>query len=100
MDIFGDIIGWTAIVGLVIQFLLKLIPNEKIWNFGFKIGETITTWGSGRFGSAYEKVEEYFQESFGVLFESISYGLDSDELSAGDRSLPPKFSTKKDKVRK
>lgn len=98
MELFGDIISWAAIATIAIQFIMRILPNDKIWDFGFSIGKTVTTWGSTKFGVVYTKVEEYFQESFGIFFSGVSSGLNSDDVDG--EVVRPEFPTKKDTVRK
>jgi hypothetical protein len=68
--------GWAAIVGLIITIISRFIPNEKLEAFGLKAGKKISTFGRNKLGvKVWEKIEDFFVESFGAFLEGLHTGL-------------------------
>lgn len=70
-------VGVAISIGLLI--LAKVLPNEKVYAFGFKIGSWLSTFGALRCGAAWNKLEDFMINSGGQFFKGFKDGLNSDE---------------------
>jgi hypothetical protein len=86
INIILEVLGGASIITAILGFIMKLIPNERLYNIGWKLGHTATLWGSGRI-PGYEKLEAFLQNSFGQFFKGVNKGLNSDEQTPVE---PPK----------
>lgn len=82
MDILSTLSGLVSI-GAVLSFVLlivgKMLPNEKVFGFGFKLGKTISSIGILKAGDNWEKFEDFLINSGGQFFSGIKNGLNSDD---------------------
>lgn len=76
MDILTSIISIGAIVGLVLTVLAKVLPNEKVYDMGIKVGQFLNSFGHAKIGEQWESVEDFFINSLGQFFKGIKIGLD------------------------
>jgi hypothetical protein len=85
MEFLSDLIASSAIITIILAVIAKLLPNEKVYQIGFSIGSAATKFGAARFGhNTWNKVEDFLVNSFGVFFEGLGYGLNSDEIPTED----------------
>lgn len=73
----------TAVLGLaasvILLVLAKLLPNEKVYSFGYKLGLALTVFGSAKVGRGWGKLEDFFINSGGQFFGGLKQGLNSDD---------------------
>lgn len=75
----GQFVGTAMGVSLLLMLITRFVPNEKLYQWGYNIGATISSWGLIRAGKGWESIEDFLINSFGKLFEGIRDGLDSDD---------------------
>lgn len=86
----GNIVSNVILSGAGAAFLLfivaRILPNEKIRALGVSIGKTVSAFGARKVGKAFwEKVEDFLENSSGVLLEGIKEGLDADDAQPDDK---------------
>lgn len=96
MEILTSPITIGAITSIILLIISKQLPNEKIAQFGFKIGTFLTTFGGLKMGKTWEKIEDFLINSVGVFMEGIKAGLNSDET----KNVSVKKSKRNTKIRK
>ncbi len=84
MEFLTDLIALGAIVSFVLTILAKLLPNDKVYAFGVKIGQALNSFGHARIGDTWEKVEDFFVNSLGQLFSGLKVGLDLEIMPPTD----------------
>ena len=99
MEILGSILSIGAIITVVISLIAKFLPNEKVYNLGYKAGLALTVFGTIKAGTAWEKIEDFLLNSFGQFFAGFRVGLNSDDEN-GTTAEPIEPLKKSDTVRK
>lgn len=75
----SNILSVGVAISLGLLILAKVLPNEKVYAFGFKIGSWLSTFGALRCGAAWDKIEDFMINSGGQFFKGLKDGLKSDE---------------------
>lgn len=77
---------------LLVLFVGRLIPDEKIYNLSFGIGMLITTRMRGWLGKTFwEKIEEQiFKKSLSLIVGGLQDGVDSDDEGSKKRVFEKK----------
>ena len=71
------IVGVGSVAGIVLMILSKFIPNNKLYAFGYKLGDSANTFGTARMGTVvWEKIEDFLINSVGVMLSGFKDGLD------------------------
>lgn len=80
MELLTNIITAGAAVTLGLTILAKLLPNDKVYDLGFSVGEWLNGWGTARIGSkSWERVEDFLTNSTGMLLSGMRDGLNEGE---------------------
>ena len=80
MEFLTNIITVGAVITLALTILAKLLPNDKVYGFGFSVGEWLNSWGTARLGSkSWERIEDFLTNSAGEFFRGMRAGLDEGE---------------------
>lgn len=66
-------------VSILLALIARLVPNEKLYAFGFGLGQSLSRIAVLRFGMAWEKVEDFLVNSIGVVLSGTKAGLNSDD---------------------
>jgi len=83
-DLVIDIILSGAGTSFVLFILARIIPNEKVDIYGYKLGKFITIFCSAKLGKAcWKKSEEFFENSSVVFLQGLKRGL-HEELDKND----------------
>lgn len=70
--------------GAVIFIIAKLIPNDKLKQWGFAVGFGITSAGRKAVGKGFwEKIEKFIISIGGVFLKGVVDGLSSDDNNGG-----------------
>ena len=70
----------TAIaVPLVLYLFGLLLPRERTFGFGYKLGRLLTKLGQRRIGRDWESIEDRIQATVSDFVDGVYQGLDSDE---------------------
>lgn len=67
---------------IVLAIIARLIPNDKLYSFGFRLGQTLSRIAVLRFGAAWETVEDFALNSIGKILYGFRAGLQSDDQVA------------------
>mgnify|MGYP003963876935 len=65
-------------VSVVMMILAKTLPNKKLYNWGFWVGNLLTVFGTVKLGKPWQKFEDFILNSVGAFYEGFSAGLKSD----------------------
>ena len=80
MDFITNALSSLAAITIILGVVAKLLPNEKLQSWGFGLGAAITRTASSKLGKAsWEKIEDFFVNSFGVFLGGLKGGLNSDD---------------------
>lgn len=80
--IIGNVLMSGIGVGFLLTLIARLIPNEKLDKMGYNFGVAVSKFGVGKLGKAsWEKLEDFFENSLGILIEGVKKGLDSDDAA-------------------
>lgn len=80
MDILKDVITIGATATVVLTIIAKLLPNAKVYGYGFSFGEWLNAFGTSKVGSkTWERVEDFIINSVGQLVKGIRDGLNYGE---------------------
>lgn len=73
----NSIVSLATVIGFAITLIARLIPNEKIFNLGLKLGQFLDGFGSTKLGSStWEKIEHFLVNSVGEFLRGFKSGLD------------------------
>ena len=76
----GDVLTLGAVLGLVLAGLARVLPNEKLYAWGFRSGQFFNSFGTAKMGSAsWEKLEDFLVNSIGEYLKGMKIGLDDGE---------------------
>ena len=95
LNILKDVLSIGAGLSIVLTILARVLPNAKIYGFGWSIGTFLTTLGHTKLGNATaDKVEEFLENSFVQFSAGFVDGLNSDEgVSKKEIEVPKKSDT-------
>jgi len=66
------------VVSIAIMLLTRIISNQKLYEWGFWLGNLLTIFGTLRLGGPWQKLEDFILNSIGSLYEGFAAGLKSD----------------------
>ena len=89
LAVIGNAMTILVTTALSLGLLARLLPNEKLYDWGYKFGIWINTVGYGRMGKSWNNVETFIQNSFGKFFTGVRDGLDADEQPAPENPEQP-----------
>lgn len=82
----SQFLGGTVAIGIVLAVVARVIPNEKLYAWGYKLGVMGGAFGSLKVGRGWNAIEGFLINSLGELFRGIKDGLTSDD--SGDPQQP------------
>ncbi len=83
---FQDFLQLPMLIGLILGFIIPLLfatflPNDKVYNFGFKIGQKLSSKGKSVLGSTWEDaVENNLTGTIVAAANGLKDGADSDDV--------------------
>lgn len=86
LDIITSLISGGVAITVLLTAIARLVPNNKLFEFGVKLGKNLNNFGSGKLGNSWEKIEDFLINSLGVLLNGIKNGLEFDEKIDGKLS--------------
>lgn len=79
-QILSNIVLTGAGASFLLLILARLLPNDQVRAFGYKLGQAATAFGVHKLGKAFwEKIEDFLENSSTQFFEGLREGLDSDD---------------------
>ena len=80
MEFLTNALSLLSSLGIILVFVTRFLPNEKLYAWGLKSGQFLNSFGKARMGStAWEKLEDFLVNSIGEYLKGVKIGLDSDE---------------------
>lgn len=77
--ILSNILASGIGASIVLAVIARMIPNDKLYAFGFGLGQSLSRMAVLRFGMAWEKIEDFAVNSFGMILSGLKSGLNSDD---------------------
>jgi len=79
-SILASINAWEIgiVVSIAMMALTRFIPNEKLYNITYKLGKSLTLFGTLKLGKPWQKFEDFIINSIGSLYNGFSDGLSHD----------------------
>lgn len=68
-------------VSIILAVIAWIIPNDKLYSFGFGIGQSLSKMAVLRFGIVWERIEDFTVNSIGMILSGLKSGLNSDDVS-------------------
>ncbi len=79
MGIIGEIIGIGSVIGIALMVLAKVLPNEKLFSYGYSTGAALNVFGTAKLGAGWEKIEDFLINSIGEFLRGMKAGLDPED---------------------
>lgn len=79
LPVLKTIIASLVGLGTFMTLIAKLIPNNKLYRWGFNFGKKVGAIGFLKMGENWEKIEDFLINSIGKLLEGTKDGLNSDD---------------------
>lgn len=79
MDLLTNIAGTAALVAVLLTLAAKFVPNERVYLCGYSVGKYLTKFGTTKIGYAWEKIEDFIDNSSTIFLNGFKDGLNSDD---------------------